>query len=139
MEDHGDQKIIANTTPRFSFGVNLNGEYKGFDITIFLQGVAKRDAVFSNTNSWDGTYFWGITGDTYTSMLTTEHYDRWTEENRNGYFPKYYLNDEVRKTRSCKVNMYKMRHIYVSRISSWDIHSRWIGLGKLVAKSCVCL
>lgn len=97
LEDHGDQKIIANTTPRFSFGVNLNGEYKGFDITIFLQGVAKRDAVFSNTNSWDGTYFWGITGDTYTSMLTTEHYDRWTEENRNGYFPKYYLNDEVKK------------------------------------------
>ncbi|MDD4591534.1 MAG: TonB-dependent receptor, partial [Parabacteroides sp.] len=97
LENPGDRKVIGNSTPRYSFGVNLDAEYKGIDLTIFLQGIGKRDLVFSNANVWDGAYFWGITGDSYTGMLTTEHYDRWTEDNPNGYFPKYYMSAETRK------------------------------------------
>src|SRR5690606_11815468 len=41
--------------------------------------------------------FWGITGDRYTGMLTTEQYDRWTPETPNGYYPKFYLSHEMRK------------------------------------------
>lgn len=42
-EDPGDRKIIGNNTPRYNFGINLGANYAGFDLSIFLQGVAKRD------------------------------------------------------------------------------------------------
>lgn len=43
LADHGDLKIIGNATPKYSFGINLNVGYKGFEISTLLQGVAKRD------------------------------------------------------------------------------------------------
>ncbi|MCF3110641.1 TonB-dependent receptor [Niabella sp. CC-SYL272] len=97
LANPGDRKVIANTTPRYSFGVNLTAQYKNADLVVFLQGVAKRDAVFYNADVWDGAYFWGITGDMYTGMLTTAQYDRWTPETPNGYYPKFYMSGETRK------------------------------------------
>ncbi|MDR1719048.1 MAG: TonB-dependent receptor [Dysgonamonadaceae bacterium] len=89
LDDPGDMIVIGNSTPRYSFGVNINAEYKGFDIAVFFQGVAKRDIVFTN-NTFAG-FFWGITGDQWHSSAFVEHADRWSEENPNAYFPKYYL------------------------------------------------
>lgn len=43
LDDHGDYSIIGNTTPRYSFGLNLDASWKGFDIKVFFQGVMKRD------------------------------------------------------------------------------------------------
>jgi TonB-linked SusC/RagA family outer membrane protein len=43
LNDHGDLKIIGNKTPRYAFGLDMNSEWKGFDLRIFFQGVAKRD------------------------------------------------------------------------------------------------
>lgn len=91
LKNPGDKKIIGNTTPRFSFGLNLNADYKGIDFSVFLQGVAKRDA-------WVGSnIFWGITGDQWQSSVLTTHANRWTENNPNGYFPKYYLTSQNNK------------------------------------------
>ncbi|MDR2815376.1 MAG: TonB-dependent receptor [Proteiniphilum sp.] len=88
VDDSGDRKVIGNSTPRYNFGINLNAEYHGFDATIFLQGVGKRDMMFaSNAN-----YFWGFTGGEWQSAYFTVHTDRWTEENPNGYFPRAYFN-----------------------------------------------
>lgn len=41
LADHGDLKIIGNATPKYSFGINLNVGYKGFEISTLLQGVAE--------------------------------------------------------------------------------------------------
>jgi len=43
VEDPGDRKIIGNSTQRFQFGANLGVGYKGFDLSVMLQGVGKRD------------------------------------------------------------------------------------------------
>ena len=43
VDNPGDRKIIGNYTPRFRFGLNIGAEWKGFDLSIFFQGVAKRD------------------------------------------------------------------------------------------------
>jgi TonB-linked SusC/RagA family outer membrane protein len=42
-KDPKDMSVIGNSTPRFRFGLDLNTSWKGFDIRVFLQGVAKRD------------------------------------------------------------------------------------------------
>ncbi len=39
----GDQVIIANEDPRFEFGVNFGATYKGFDFSMFWQGVLQKE------------------------------------------------------------------------------------------------
>lgn len=43
VDDHGDLKIIGNTTPRYEYSFRLGASWKGFDIDAFFQGVGKRD------------------------------------------------------------------------------------------------
>ena len=43
LSDHGDRSIIGNTTPRYNFGLNLEAQWKGFDLKVFFQGTMKRD------------------------------------------------------------------------------------------------
>lgn len=43
VDDPKDAKIIANTSPRYRFGLNLNFNWKGFDVRTFVQGIAKKD------------------------------------------------------------------------------------------------
>ena len=40
--DPGDQVVIGNSTPRYEFGLRLGADYKGFDASMFFQGVGKR-------------------------------------------------------------------------------------------------
>ena len=42
-DDHGDYTVIGNTTPRYNFGLNLEAQWKGFDLKVFFQGTMKRD------------------------------------------------------------------------------------------------
>jgi hypothetical protein len=42
LADHGDLEIIGNSNPRYEYGFRFGGDYKGFDISIFLQGVGSR-------------------------------------------------------------------------------------------------
>ena len=42
-DDHGDLKVIGNTTPRYQYSFRLGGSWKGFDVDLFFQGVGKRD------------------------------------------------------------------------------------------------
>ena len=101
LDDPGDQKVIGNNTPRYSYGLNLNAEWKGFDATLFFQGIGKRDIMFH----YSSNYFWGITGwGTFQSNVFTIH-DRFHQQyvtdpdydflpdNLNGYLPNAYLNN----------------------------------------------
>ncbi len=47
-DNPGDRKIIGNNLPRYLYGINLGASYKGFDLSIFLQGTGKRDAWLAN-------------------------------------------------------------------------------------------
>jgi TonB-linked SusC/RagA family outer membrane protein len=91
LDDPGDRKVIGNTTPRYSFGVNMNAEYKGFDLNLFLQGVGKRDF-------WaNDALFWGMVSGIDHAGAYDIHHDRWSESNPNGYFPKLYASGEISK------------------------------------------
>lgn len=41
-DDAGDLKYLGNTSPRYNYSVNLGGKYKGFDFSVFIQGVGKK-------------------------------------------------------------------------------------------------
>ena len=50
MDDLGDKRLLGNSTPRFKFGLDLDASWKGFDVRLFFQGVAKRDWAFANNH-----------------------------------------------------------------------------------------
>ncbi|MEG0037797.1 MAG: TonB-dependent receptor [Bacteroides sp.] len=60
LGDMGDKKIIGNDTPRYNFGLTLDGDWKGFDCSVFFQGTMKRDLwlgspqLFGATSKWHG-------------------------------------------------------------------------------------
>jgi TonB-linked SusC/RagA family outer membrane protein len=80
VSNPGDQRVIGNATPRYRFGLNLSAEYKGFDITLFFQGVLKRDYWLG------GPYFWAFADDEW-SVPMQYHMNSWTPDNRNAYYP----------------------------------------------------
>ncbi len=43
LEDHGDLEVIGNSTPRYEYSFRVDMGYKGFDLSLFFQGVGKRD------------------------------------------------------------------------------------------------
>lgn len=86
--DPKDLTVIGNSTPRYRFGITLGANYKGFDLNIMFQGVAKRDY-------WiDGMIFWGVNGGQWSSTGYEEHWDFFRPEgdelgaNTNAYFPR---------------------------------------------------
>src|SRR5690625_3993239 len=43
IDNPGDMKVIGNSTPRYEYGFRIGADFKGFDLGVFFQGVAKRD------------------------------------------------------------------------------------------------
>ncbi|WP_270088706.1 SusC/RagA family TonB-linked outer membrane protein [Sphingobacterium sp. SYP-B4668] len=54
--DPGDRVVIGNITPRYQYGFRLGADYKGFDLSVFLQGVGKRSIWGSGQLAIPGYY-----------------------------------------------------------------------------------
>lgn len=73
LEDHGDLERIGNESPRFQYGVNLAANWNGIGMSVFIQGVGKRDWY----PSCESGFFWGMYNRPY------------------GYLPKVHTTDAV--------------------------------------------
>ena len=80
LDDHGDLKVIGNTTPRYSFGINGDLKYKSFSLNVFFQGVLKRQYLPDNGN-WQAFYPYND-GHVEKYFLT----ESWSPDNPNAYF-----------------------------------------------------
>lgn len=80
LENLGDLTVIGNTTPRYQYSMRLGGGWKGFDIDVYLQGVAKRDLwgtgsmVLPLYNAANNTMF-------------QHQMDFWTPSNPSAFYP----------------------------------------------------
>lgn len=81
-ENPGDLVCLGNSNGRYLYGLNLSAQWKGFDISVMFQGVAKRK-VMINPEAFAPLY------QDY-QMPWTIHRDHWTEDNPNAYFPRIY-------------------------------------------------
>lgn len=87
-EDLGDMKVIGNETPRYMFGLNLGLDYKGFDVSVFFQGIMKRDYFTGSSDFWGASSLWS-------STFYEQHMDYFRADenhplgaNLNGYYPR---------------------------------------------------
>jgi TonB-linked SusC/RagA family outer membrane protein len=79
-----DRVLVGNNFPRYEYSLNLNADYQGFDLNVFLFGVGKRDNYISgvgvepfNAGNWIAS---GLT-----SAL-----DRWTASKADAKYPRLY-------------------------------------------------
>lgn len=72
-----DRTNIGNGTPDWTYGLNLNADWKGFDFNIFFQGVAGADV-------FDGTYRTDVASGNYPSWML----GRWTGEGTSNKYPR---------------------------------------------------
>lgn len=78
--DHGDLVYLGNSNPRYNFGIRGGFNWKGFDFSLFLQGVGKR--VFMLDEQLIMPYSYAEFGPQKHNM------DYWTPENRDAFWPR---------------------------------------------------
>ncbi|NML22326.1 SusC/RagA family TonB-linked outer membrane protein [Pseudoflavitalea sp. G-6-1-2] len=81
----GDRKVIGNSTPRYSFGINIDLDWNGFFFSTFFQGVGRQDW-------WPGkeaATFWGQYNRPYNKIPKWQLGNIWSEENPEAYLPRY--------------------------------------------------
>ncbi|MFV0506409.1 MAG: SusC/RagA family TonB-linked outer membrane protein [Bacteroidales bacterium] len=47
-----DRVYLGSRIPKYTYGININTEYKGFDLTLFFQGVAGVKGMLSHYSGW---------------------------------------------------------------------------------------
>lgn len=83
-DDHGDLKIIGNSTPRYEYSFRAGADFKGVDFNIFFQGIGKREVwgngflAIPGYNSADGAMPQAFAG------------DFWREDRPNAFYPAPY-------------------------------------------------
>lgn len=79
--DEADRTIIGDANPDFTWGLTNSFSWKGFDLSIFIQGVQGNDIV--------NAYLFEIGSLNAETNVLKEFYDkRWTPENPNNEYPK---------------------------------------------------
>lgn len=85
LENPGDLKRIGNTNPRYNYNFVIGGEFAGFDLNIFAQGIMERDW----NPGTDNGFFWGPFSRQYNNFYPKSIESMsWTPENPNAYFPR---------------------------------------------------
>lgn len=86
LEDHGDLTVIGNSTPRYEYSFRLAADFKGFDLSVFFQGVGKREIwgdgflAQAGYNASDGAMPQAMAG------------DFWREDRTDAFYPRPYDN-----------------------------------------------
>ncbi|MEO5814576.1 MAG: SusC/RagA family TonB-linked outer membrane protein [Gemmatimonadaceae bacterium] len=87
VTDPGDRQIIGNTTPHYTYGINLGANYRSVFVSTSFQGVGKQDWYPSP----ESNAFWGQYNRPY--GLVPEWQLKpgmiWSAENPNSFLPRY--------------------------------------------------
>ncbi|MBR4755731.1 MAG: TonB-dependent receptor [Bacteroidales bacterium] len=126
LDDHGDLKIIGNSTPRYNFGLTLDAAWRGFDMRAYLQGVGKRDYWCS------GPYMFGTCGGMWQSAAFEEHWDFWRPEgdeygaNLDAYYPKPTFNGNEKNQNVSTRYLQDASYIRLKNLQvGYTLPSRW--------------
>ncbi|MDX2286936.1 MAG: TonB-dependent receptor [Bacteroidia bacterium] len=88
-----DRTFIGNTIPGFYYGFNLGAEWKGFDLTVFFQGVGDVEQVNTARISGEGMSYSNLPNQWATVR------ERWTPQNPSETMPRAIINDPNGNTR----------------------------------------
>ncbi|HEX6225503.1 MAG TPA: SusC/RagA family TonB-linked outer membrane protein [Chryseolinea sp.] len=87
-----DKTKIGHFLPDFSYGINLSANWKGFDATLFMQGVSGNE-IYSVVK-------YDLEGMTRLFNSSTAVLDRWTPSNTNTTIPRAISGDPNKNARA---------------------------------------
>ena len=79
--DEKDRQVLGNAFPRYTFGVNYELSWKGFDLGLLIQGVGKRD-MFLRGELVEPFH------SNYSYVMYTHQLDYWTPTNTDARWPR---------------------------------------------------
>lgn len=91
LANPGDRRVIGNSTPRLSFGINNNIDWKNFTFNVFFQGIWRRDH-WPTDGNW--TWFFPFNAGHVEKYFIT---DSWSEDNRDAYFAAPHISTNDKK------------------------------------------
>jgi TonB-linked SusC/RagA family outer membrane protein len=101
-KDPKDMKVIGNTAPHYRFGFNVDMSWNGFDLSVFLQGIAKMDYYphhylfwgpyqqpYANIYPWNLDFYRAAADNEATRAQHSESYIKagLADANPNSYYP----------------------------------------------------
>lgn len=110
--DSGDLEVIGNSTPRYEYGFRVGADYKGFDFSMFFQGVGQRKIwgngvlAIPGFNSADGA-----TPQTFAG-------DFWREDRTDAFYPRPYNMSAVKETGNMQVQSRYLLNMAYMRIKN---------------------
>lgn len=107
IKDHGDLTVIGNTTPRYEWGLRLGADYKGFDLSVFLQGVGKRDMWGSSSTTLAG---FNVADGAIAKRFSTNY---WREDRTDAFYPRAWnLGNSTNALDMCVQDRYLLNMAY---------------------------
>jgi TonB-linked SusC/RagA family outer membrane protein len=96
-EGQGDVKYLGDGNPRYTFGLNMNAEFRGFDIGVFFQGVGNRTMFLEGEGRMPFAQPWFQSaeywyGKTWTPERTDARYPAITSYDKRYYNYEYSTN-----------------------------------------------
>ncbi|MDR2065803.1 MAG: SusC/RagA family TonB-linked outer membrane protein [Prevotellaceae bacterium] len=110
--DPGDKKVIGNSTPRYQYGFKLGADWKGFDFSIFFQGVGARkiwgsgQLAIPGYNADDGAMPQAIAG------------NYWRPDRTDAFYPKPWNNATANTNYSLQVQSRYLLNMAYLRIKN---------------------
>lgn len=118
----GDRKIIGNQMPKWTGGFNFSVGYKNFELSGLLQGAFDAKRYYNGEASY--AFF-------NSASCLNKHWDRWSEENPNGNFPRLSLSSQTNNQMSTfwlqDASYVRMKNLTLAYTLPSDLISR-IGL-----------
>lgn len=81
VEDPGDRTVIGNLLPRYEYHFRFDLSWKGFDLSLFFQGVGQRDA-------WSRGPLVSPAPELGQGAVSSLIDNIWSESNPNAYWPR---------------------------------------------------
>jgi len=114
-----DRTVIGNPNPTILYSMNNNLSYKGFELSIYLQGVAG-NKIF-NANNID------LTGMSAAYNQSTDVLGRWTGEGTSNFMPRAVFGDPNQNNRISDRYVENGSYLRIKNISlSYDLPKSWL-------------
>ncbi len=113
----GDRQIIGNQFPNWTGGFNFSVSYKNFELSGLLQGAFDTKRYYNGESSYA---FYN------SASCLNKHWDRWSESNPNGTFPRLSLSSQTNNVMSTywlqDASYVRMKNLMLS----YTLPTQWI-------------
>jgi hypothetical protein len=114
-------KVIGSPIPRYTYGFTTSMAYKGFDLTVFLQGVGKANGYIY------GAARYAFINDS--SNPQQVHLDRWTPTNTNASYPRlvygYSYNERLSTKWLEDASYFRVKNIQIGYTLPKTVTEKW--------------